>query len=166
MYCRNSATCVPYLLTVTVMEQYVRHWKPCRLFIWFFPCLSAWNSFSAGRISHSKKKRARCDQKCTRYSCHILMKLEISRHFRKIFGYQILWKSVQWKPSCSMRTDRRDEVNSRFSQFCESAKKKERKKERKKNRCSVSDQSCREIKTHILCAITFFFFENLVPFVR
>jgi len=35
-------------------------------------------------------------------------------------------KSVQWEPSCSKGTDeeRHDEVNSRLSQFCESAKKK------------------------------------------
>jgi hypothetical protein len=40
--------------------------------------------------------------------------------------YQILWKSIQWEPSCSMladrRTDRHDETNtSRFSQFSERA---------------------------------------------
>jgi len=37
---------------------------------------------------------------------------------RKIFKYQVSWKSVQWKSNCSMRTDRHDEAN-RFSQFCE-----------------------------------------------
>jgi len=30
-----SATCVPYLLTVTMMERYMRHWNPCHLCIWF-----------------------------------------------------------------------------------------------------------------------------------
>jgi hypothetical protein len=38
-----------------------------------------------------------------------------------------LKKSFHWEPSCSMRADRRtdrhDEANSRFSQFCERAKK-------------------------------------------
>ena len=38
--------------------------------------------------------------------------------FRKILKHQISWQSVQWESSCSMRTDRHDEPNSRFSKFC------------------------------------------------
>jgi hypothetical protein len=58
----------------------------------------------------------------------ILIKLECScQNLEKIFKFQILWKSVQWEPSCSMRTDgrtnrrsdRNKEANSRFSQFYE-----------------------------------------------
>jgi len=49
--------------------------------------------------------------------------------FRKKFKCQILQKSVQWEPSCSMRTNRHangltgcDEADIRFSQFCEHTK--------------------------------------------
>jgi hypothetical protein len=36
---------------------------------------------------------------------------------RRKFKYQVSSKSVQWEPSCSMRTDGHYEANSRFSQF-------------------------------------------------
>ena len=46
-------------------------------------------------------------QSARAYSCLILITLELSRHFRKIFKYQISRKSDQWEPICSMRTDGR-----------------------------------------------------------
>jgi hypothetical protein len=51
-----------------------------------------------------------------------------SRDFREMLIYQNSWKSVEFEPRCSMRTDgrrqrrqteRHDEANIRFSQFCE-----------------------------------------------
>jgi len=50
-----------------------------------------------------------------------------SGKFHIILKYHILWKSIQWEPSCSIRTGgqtkrhtgRHHEINGRFSQFCE-----------------------------------------------
>ena len=68
---------------------------------------------SVYKISHSKKTWARYDQKCKWAPCKvpdILVRFSWNSNFieffRKIHKYQISWKSVQWEPSCSMRTDR------------------------------------------------------------
>jgi len=53
----------------------------------------------------------------TRYDCQIIMKLEFSRHIFEKKILHISRKSVRLEPSRSMRTDRHDEVNSRFTQF-------------------------------------------------
>jgi hypothetical protein len=53
------------------------------------------------------------------------MKYTLSQQiFKKILKYQIPWKSAQWEPSYSMRTDRHDVANSRFSQYCEYCEKR------------------------------------------
>ena len=45
-----------------------------------------------------------------------------STDFRKIFTYQILWKSVQWERSCSMRTDGQTDITKLIAAFCNFAK--------------------------------------------
>jgi hypothetical protein len=50
-----------------------------------------------------------------------------STNFRKILMYQISWKSVQWEPRCSMRTERWTDMTKlivAFRNFAKSALKK------------------------------------------
>jgi len=93
-----------------------------RMRVLIFSTTLVWN------ICHCKKNRTRYDQKCTlvfiwstRYSCPILMKRGFSPRIFEKYSYRISWKAVQREQSCSMRTDRHDEANSSFSQFCERA---------------------------------------------
>jgi len=61
-----------------------------------------------------------------RYSCPILMKFDFSQHiFEKMMKYEMLWKCVQWKPCCSMRTDGQTDMTKltvAFSNFANAAK--------------------------------------------
>ena len=41
--------------------------------------------------------------------------------FQIILSYQISWKSVQWEPSCSMRTDRQTDMTKYLFAFCDFA---------------------------------------------
>ena len=64
-------------------------------------------------ISHPQKNQLGIVMNVHRssYKVHVILvmfssKLNYSKHFQTILKYKISWKSVQWKPSCSMRTDR------------------------------------------------------------
>jgi hypothetical protein len=88
-------------------------------------CVSIFSAIFVWNISHSKKSLARYYQKCiwdfmwpSHYSCQIWTKLEFSRRiFRWILKCQISWKSVQWEPSCSMRTDGRTDMTNLIVAF-------------------------------------------------
>jgi len=49
------------------------------------------------------------------------MKIRAYQNFTKIRLYQISWKSVQWEPSCAMRTDRQTDMKLivAFRKICE-----------------------------------------------
>jgi len=77
-------------------------------------CITIFSTTFVWNISHSKKNWARCDQNVWWSSCKvsfILVRFEWKMNFLdsffflKIPKWQISRKSVQWEPSCSMRTD-------------------------------------------------------------
>jgi hypothetical protein len=81
-------------------------------------CISIFSTTFVWYICQSRKKWARYDDKRIRvlvfkwsahYSSQILMELQFYWHIfeKKICKCKILWKSVQWGPGCSMRTDGR-----------------------------------------------------------
>ena len=53
-------------------------------------------------------------EKCPSFLSAFSKTLIVSTDFRKILKYKISWKSVQWKPSCSMRTERRTDMTNFF----------------------------------------------------
>ena len=81
-------------------------------------CVLIFSTTFVRNISHFKKNSARYDQKIyigLQVKCRLLLSdcnetWILMPVFRRILKYQISWNSVQWKPSCSMRTDGRTDM--------------------------------------------------------
>ena len=77
-------------------------------------CLIFSNTF-VRNIFHSEKNWARYDHKriltfmqTAQYSCQVLMKVQFSLRIFEKYSYQILWKSVEWKPGSMWTEERTD----------------------------------------------------------
>jgi len=51
----------------------------------------------------------------TPYFCQIVLNINFLDISQKILKWQILWKSIQWEPSCSMQTDRQSMLKLIFA---------------------------------------------------
>jgi len=97
-------------------------------------CVLVFSTTSVWNISHSIANSARYYHKYIRLCVEYPLFLSgfnqtciISEDFRKTPKYRLSWKSVQWEPSCSMRTDGRtdkyEEANGLFRNFANTPEK-------------------------------------------
>ena len=98
----------------------------------FEMCVLIFSTSFFWNISHSKKKWTRYDEMYIGLYVKYMLFLSdfnetssFSMNFWNILKYKISWKSVQWEPSCSMRTDERTDMTKlivAFGNFANSPK--------------------------------------------
>ena len=88
-------------------------------------CVSSFSTNFVRNVFHCEKNWGKYDGKCVLvfmyincYSFPILMKIEfLLLSWEKSSYIKISWKSFQWEPSCSMRTDRRRDMTKLIVAF-------------------------------------------------
>ena len=97
-------------------------------------CFLIFYTTGVRNVSHSKNKWARYDQKCilvfnVNYPCFLSgfnKTWIVLVDFRKLLQCRISWKSVQFEPGCSMRTDRHmTKLMVAFRNFSNASEKKD-----------------------------------------
>ena len=78
--------------------------------------LDKWVLSKVGKYTYWTMTHGEVNVKISLYSCQIFNWTWIfSTDFLKALKYQMLWKFIQWQPSCPMRTDRQTDIQTKLT---------------------------------------------------
>ena len=113
-YCPMACPALQYFSTLSHKRHYFRkksYWTQNVCFDFFYKFCLKHFLFQEELSEIWSKMYIGLHVKYRCYCCQTWMKHKFpNRFFREIFKCQISWDSVQWQPSCSIRTDGHEEV--------------------------------------------------------